>query len=359
MKIVITGGGTGGHVFPALAIAEELRSRGHELLYIGSDRGLEARLAPEKNIRFIPVRTGPVKNQSLLRKIKTVFQLVSATLWSYRLLRRERIGAVVGVGGYISVPVALAGFLLRIPVFLQEQNVSVGIANRFLGRISRRIFLGFPEAAKYFPADKCVFTGNPIRKEFFKPLPSYNPEAKTLLILGGSQGAKAINQVITQSLSRIPSDWKIIHQTGVSDADAVRATYEKSFKGTFTVKPFIENMVDTMASASVVVSRSGAVTVSELVQIGRPVIFVPFPRRGQNDQTDNARWVESHGGALVVEQGEQFSERFWSAWDSIFENHRLGAMAASFSTLRRPSAIATIGDRIEAELGTASNSIPG
>lgn len=350
-KIVITGGGTGGHVFPALAIAEELKKRGHDLLYVGSDRGLEAKLAPQKQIRFLAIRTGPVKNQSLLRIVKTLFQLVRAIFWSARLLRSEKVEAVVGVGGYISVPVCVAAFLLRKPVFLQEQNVSVGIANRFLGRLSRKIFLGFPEAARFFNAAKCEATGNPIRPEFFKNVAPFNANGKTLLILGGSQGARSINQVIAQNLDRLPPDLHIIHQTGAAEEASVRSAYEAKYPGTAKVSAFIDDVVAAMNEATIVVSRSGAITVSELVQVGRPCLLVPFPRQGQNDQTDNARWLESAGAAVVVEQGEGFLERFWAAWRKVYEPQRLASMAASFSTLRRPPAIATICDRIEKEIG--------
>jgi UDP-N-acetylglucosamine--N-acetylmuramyl-(pentapeptide) pyrophosphoryl-undecaprenol N-acetylglucosamine transferase len=349
-RIVITGGGTGGHVFPALALAEELKSRGNEILYIGSDRGLEARLAPEKKIRFIAVRTGPVKNQKLTRLIKTAFQLFAAILWSIRVLRKERMDAVVGVGGYISVPVCVAAFLLRKPVFLQEQNVSVGIANRFLGKLSKKIFLGFPEAARFFRPEKCVDTGNPIRKEFFQKQTPYSSTSKHLLVLGGSQGAKAVNQVLAHHLDRLPNDYSVTHQTGVSDHTATEAAYHSHFKGTARVTPFIDDIASEMEKASIVVSRSGAITVSELVQIGRPCILVPFPRVGQNDQTDNAKWLERKGVAVVVEQGEGFQERFWAAWDRLCVPGKLEAMANQFSALRRPPAIATICDRITDEL---------
>lgn len=351
LKTIITGGGTGGHVFPALAIAEELRNRGHDLLYVGSDRGLEARLAPQKQIRFIPIRTGPVKNQSVVRVVKTLFQLIGAIWWSIQLLRKEKPNAVMGVGGYISVPVCVAAFLLRIPVFLQEQNVSVGIANRFLGRLSRKIFLGFPEAARYFKAAKCVTTGNPIRKEFFEKQPEYNPRGRTLLILGGSQGARSINQVVVQNLDRLPPDIHVIHQTGASDFESVKAAYAMKYPGTAEVAPFIEDVVGAMAKATIVVSRSGAITVSELVQMERPAILVPFPRTGQNDQTDNARWLENNGAAVTVEQGEGFLERYWAAWAKTFRVERLSQMHAGFSALRRPPAIATICDQIESAMG--------
>ncbi len=350
-KIVITGGGTGGHVFPALAIAEELKNRGYDILYIGSDRGMEARLAPQKGVRFLPIKTGPVKNQKITRLFKTFFQLIGAVIWAWRLLRREKVAAVVGVGGYISVPACVAGFLLRKPVFLQEQNVSVGIANRFLGHLSRRVFLGFEQAKRFFNPAKCVPTGNPIRKEFFAaPAQTYDPHGKTLVVLGGSQGARAINQVIAQNLERLPQDWHIIHQTGVSDFESVKAAYQMKYPGRAEVSPFIEDMVGTMAKATFVVSRSGAITVSELVQMGKPCLLVPFPRQGQNDQTDNARWMEGAGGAVMVEQGEGFTERFWAAWNRTVGPSKLASMAQGVSALRRPPAIATICDRIEADL---------
>ena len=189
-KIIITGGGTGGHVFPALAIAEEMRDRDYRVLYVGTTRGMEAKLVPEKGFPFFTVNTGSVKNQKALKVLKTLFQLVGAVGWAIRFLRREKPAAVIGVGGYVSVPTCVAAFLLRIPVFLQEQNTSVGIANRFLGKLSRKIFLGFDQARDYFPSAKCVFTGNPIRKDFYsEALPPYNASGKCLVILGGSQGA--------------------------------------------------------------------------------------------------------------------------------------------------------------------------
>lgn len=349
-RIVITGGGTGGHVFPALALAEELKARGNEVLYVGSDRGLEAKLAPQKQLRFVCVRTGPVKNQKVTRLIKTFLQLGRAILWSIWLLRKEKTEAVVGVGGYISVPVCVAAFVLRIPVFLQEQNVSVGIANRFLGRISRRVFLGFPEAERFFAPGKSVFTGNPIRKEFFTPAKPYRPEEKHLLVLGGSQGAKAINQVIAGNLDRLGPGYEVTHQTGVADAENTRLQYEAGFKGKASVSPFIEDIATAMQKASIVVSRSGAITVSELIQVGRPCLLVPFPRQGQNDQTDNAQLLANRGVAVVVEQGEGFVERFWAAWNTLQEAGKLKEMESRFSALRRPPAIATICDLIEGEL---------
>jgi UDP-N-acetylglucosamine--N-acetylmuramyl-(pentapeptide) pyrophosphoryl-undecaprenol N-acetylglucosamine transferase len=350
-KIIITGGGTGGHVFPALAIAEELRARGYQILYVGTERGMEAKLVPAKGFAFLTVRTGSVKNQSALRILKTLGQLVGAIVWGIRLLRRERPLAVVGVGGYVSVPVCVAAFLCRVPMFLQEQNTSVGIANRFLGRLSRRVFLGFDQAREFFPSGRTVFTGNPIRREFYAPdLPAYDPTARCLVVLGGSQGAQAINQAIVDLLPDLPADVSIVHQTGQKDLEATEKAYRARCRGKYEVSAFISDMPATYARASLVISRSGALTVSELIQVGRPAILVPYPRKGQNDQTTNAYWLEKCRVAKVVEQGPDFPARLATAFREAFEPERLRHMAENFSQLRTSGALVSIADQIEGEL---------
>lgn len=353
-KIIITGGGTGGHVFPALTIASELKRRGFELLYIGSDRGFEARLAPEHGVPFISVKTGAIKNQSLFTKFRTLVRLFSATLWAMRILKREKAAAVVGVGGYVSVPVCLAAFLLRRPIFLQEQNASVGIANRFLGKLCRTVFLGFAEGEQYFPSGRSIITGNPIRAGF-SPIGDepFQADKISLLILGGSQGAKAINDAILANLARMNAS-HIVHQTGEKDFERVRDAYRQAGYAKVEVSPFIKDMAKAYRDATLVVSRSGALTVSELIQVGRPAIFVPYPRRGQNDQTENAYMLERAGAAAVVEQGEGFNERFWTCYCEVANPTRLASMAENYSGLRRPDAIGTIGAHIESVLSATA-----
>ncbi len=346
-KIVVTGGGTGGHVFPALAICEELIARGFKILYVGSQKGLEARLVPEKKIPFFFVRSGAIKNQSFLNILRTFSTLISSILWSIRLLLNERPVAVIGVGGYVSFPISIAAWLIRIPLYLQEQNVSVGITNRILGRFSKRIFLGFNEAERYFPKSKCIVTGNPIRKDFFVDNPTpYNPKKKFLLVIGGSQGAHAINEAICLLLEKLNAQYEglsILHQTGDLDYEFVRSSYEKYFKGNYVIMPFISEVAKAYAKASLVIARAGALTVSEIIQMGRPTIFIPYPRRGQNDQTSNAYFMKSSGVAEVVEQGNLFHERLWTALIKTFDPEVLLCMSAGFSKLRRPVATATIG----------------
>lgn len=350
-KIIITGGGTGGHVFPALAIAEHLRQNGWEVLYVGTSHGMEARLVAEKNFPFFTVQTGALKNQGLLKKVKTVFLLLKGLLWSARFLREQKPQMVLGVGGYVSAPICLAAFLLRIPVYLQEQNASVGIANRLLGRLARKVFLGFKEAEGCFPKGRSVFTGNPLRTVFYSPeVKTFNAKTNHLLILGGSQGAKAINSAVADLLPRIYERFpeiQITHQTGVTDQPVIEARYKTDAKGPFKVQAFITNMVEAYNESAFVICRAGALTVSELIQVGRPALFVPYPRRGQNDQTANAALVQKAGAGFVVEQGENFTERLWTVLERAFEPENLRKMSEKYSSLRSNNGLDSIRTHLE------------
>lgn len=354
-KILFTGGGTGGHVFPALAMAEEMQRRGFAIQYVGTSQGMESKLVPKKGIPFFTVRTGAVKNQSLLKIVKTLFQLVQAVAWSWRFLGKERPDGVIGVGGYVSVPVCFAAVLRNIPLFIQEQNATAGIANRVLARWAHQVFLGFALAKDGLPANKCLVTGNPLRKEMDRPdFPAHNPNANCLLIMGGSQGAHAINEVVVELLPEIEKlslGMRILHQTGEKDYDFVKAAYEKSYRGPFTVVPFITDMAKAYSDASMVIARSGALTVSELIAVGRPALLVPFPRKGQNDQTTNAYFLEREGAAIVVEQGENFKARFLSRFQNLLSPSTLSEMGKNYCKLRTPGALATIGDQVEKQIG--------
>lgn len=353
-KVVITGGGTGGHVFPALAIAEELRKRKISVLYVGSASGMESTFVPQKGFPFYTVASGAIKNQNALKKIGTVIQLIKGVFWAVFFLRRERPDLTLGVGGYVSFPVCFASFILGIPVYLQEQNASVGIANRLLGKIAQKIFLGFQQAEEAFSAQKCLVTGNPLRENFLTapPLP-LSTRPLHLLILGGSQGARAINaalmELIPQLLQQVP-DLHVTHQTGKSDWERVETSYRRCSNPNIGAVPFIDDMVSAYQKASLVICRAGALTVSELIQMGRPAIFVPYPRQGQNDQTANARFVETAGAARVIEQGPHFEERLKLAVESLLKPQILEEMAQKTSRLRSASGLATIGSQIEAAL---------
>lgn len=354
LKLIVTGGGTGGHVFPALAIASELKDRGITVLYVGGKRGLESKLVPQSAIPFFTVDSGQVKNQGLFKMFQTIFKLCKGILWSTSFLLKEKPDAVIGVGGYISFPICFSAWALRIPLYLQEQNVSVGIANRVLGQVARNIFIGFDRAKQYFPHKKTIWTGNPLRKKFYgtniQPIQIDKP---VLLILGGSQGAYAINSVILQYLEKfrelLPT-LSILHQTGEKDFDRVRATYQTKFSGTYAIFPFISDMLKAYQEASIIVARAGALTVTEIIQVKRPTLFIPYPRKGQNDQTANAYLLKENGCAEVVEEGPNFDERFWTTFQSILKPPRLLEMSKHFSKLHVGNAAASIGDHIERDL---------
>jgi len=199
-----------------------------------------------------------------------------------------------------------------------------------------------------------VLTGNPLREIFYEhpssPVPA---DSQTLLVLGGSQGARAINEALMELAPRMLQKFpkmKIVHQTGKSDAPKVESLYQTLATGHLKAKPFIENMFEAYQSASLIICRAGALTVSEIIQCGRPAIFVPYPRRGQNDQTANAHLLEQAGGARVVEQGPQFSARLWQAFEDCFNSPKLQEMAEKTSRLRSRSSLATIGDQIQVAL---------
>lgn len=351
-KFVLTGGGTGGHVFPALSLAEEFVRRGYEVLYVGTERGLEAKYAPQAGIPFYSLKTGPLKNQSIIRRVRSLFDLLRGVLWSVKFLKTHKPQGVLGVGGYVSAPMSIAARLTGRPLFLQEQNVSVGIANRFLGKLAKKIFLGFPQARTAFQSDKCIVTGNPLRKEFFSaPIATYSAAPIRLLIFGGSQGAKAVNDGVLDALKELLAlhpTISILHQTGKADFERVQSFYQQNCKAAFTVLPFIDNMVEAYQTASLVICRSGALTVSELIHVKRPALFVPFPRVGQNDQTANAAWMESLGVARVALQGENFSARFKTTLFECLPPATLTHMHQNYSRLHVGNASTTIIDHIEA-----------
>ncbi len=355
--IVVTGGGTGGHVFPALAISKELRKRGFEIFYIGSDRGMEAKLAPLHDIPFRAIRSGAIKNQNPIQIARSLLRVAWATLWSLSFLFRKKPAAVIGVGGYVSVPVCCAAYVMGIPIFIQEQNTSVGIANRFLGKLAKRIFLGFEQAKYFFPLERTLITGNPLREEIGNhPFPTIDANHPNLLILGGSQGAHAINRAVLTSLPTLRKNFpklEILHQTGTRDLDEARKAYEPHYPNAKIV-PFIEDMAGAYRDATLVVSRSGALTVSELIWVGRPAVLVPYPRRGQNDQTDNAKYLANSGAAVIVEEGVDFGDRFRKALCSALDSH-LSEMASSYSKLRTPGALVSIAARIEQDLSNRKN----
>jgi UDP-N-acetylglucosamine--N-acetylmuramyl-(pentapeptide) pyrophosphoryl-undecaprenol N-acetylglucosamine transferase len=348
MRVVIAGGGTGGHVIPALAIAQQLKKRYEaEVLFIGTARGIETRLVPQAGFPLELIKVGALKNVSLLTRAKTMLDLPRALWTAGRMLTDFDPDIVIGVGGYASGPAMFAAIRRRIPTVAFEPNVVPGFANRIVARWVSAAAVHFQETCSYFK--NCKVTGVPVRDAFFHISPKI-AGAPTLLVFGGSQGARAINQAMIASLrglrDRIPT-LHIIHQTGTRDHGEVLAAYRESGISS-EVHSFIDDMPGMFARADLIVCRSGASTVGEITAAGKAAIFVPFPRAADDHQNVNARALERAGAAVVVEE---------SALDAAYlvdtiavligDAPRLKAMSVAARSLAHPNAVEEIADMVE------------
>jgi UDP-N-acetylglucosamine--N-acetylmuramyl-(pentapeptide) pyrophosphoryl-undecaprenol N-acetylglucosamine transferase len=309
MKVILAGGGTGGHVIPALAIAEELRQRGHDAAFVGTARGMETRLVPKAGFPLHLVNIGAFNRVSLTTRLATTARLPLAVLSAIRILRGFRARAVIGVGGYAAAPATMAAVLLRIPVVLFEPNVVPGFANRIVARFAANAAVHFAQTGKWFP--RFEVTGVPVRPAFFA-LPARRTQPPALLLFGGSQGARALNRILRESaaelLRRMPN-LKIVHQTGEREFEGLRAFYEHAGLGV-EARPFLDDMPQRFADADLIVCRSGASTVAEIAAAGKCALFVPFPGAADDHQLHNAELLAGSGAALLIAEHELTPERF-------------------------------------------------
>jgi UDP-N-acetylglucosamine--N-acetylmuramyl-(pentapeptide) pyrophosphoryl-undecaprenol N-acetylglucosamine transferase len=313
VKIVIAAGGTGGHLYPGIAIAREiLAEAGNEVLFVGTEQGIEGKVLPKEGlpVRFIPM--GRLKGMDAGSVLKTFITLPRSLARSVGLLRQERPHAVVGVGGYASGPVALAAWLLGIPLVIVEPNSYAGLANRVLVRFAKKVFVCFPgkDQQGFFPASKKVLTGPLVRKgldlgDREKALAEFGlaPGRFTVLAMGGSGGAHAINMTMQEAAKQLKDvpDLQVLHQTGEKDASAVKDGYGQAGVKA-VVLPYIHDMAGAYAAADLVVSRSGATTVAELAVLGKRAVLVPYPYAADNHQEYNARSLAERGGVEVIVQ---------------------------------------------------------
>lgn len=352
-RFLMAGGGTGGHVLPALAVAEELRRRGHEVLFVGTRTGLEARLVPAAGFQIEWIRIGGLQRVGLARQVRTAVQLPWATWRALRMLGRRRPTAVFSLGGYAAGPVLLAAWLRRIPMVLMEPNAVPGLTNRWMGRLAARVLINFPETAGHLPAARAELTGLPVREEFFE-LPARPSEATlTLLITGGSQGSRRLNLAARESwpLFREASlAVRLIHQTGPQEHDEVaRAFAGSGLEG--EVVPFIQDMPGALARADLVVSRAGAGAVAELAAAGKPALLVPFPYAADNHQWRNAKALARAGAARLVPDAECTGARLFEEVRALAaQPGLLASMGAAARRLARPGAARRAADVLE-ELG--------
>ncbi len=355
MRVILAGGGTGGHVIPALAIAQELKTQYQaELLFIGTSRGIENRLVPAAGFTLKLIEVGTLNRVSWQTRLKTFTGLPGAVLEARRMLKEFHPDVVIGVGGYASGPAMLAAVLGRIPTVAFEPNVVPGFANRVVARWVSAAAVHFEETSRYFKNAKV--TGVPVRDAFFKIAPK-SPGQPTLLVFGGSQGAQAINRAMIESapalIERLP-ELHIIHQTGERDYNAAQAAYT-SLGASAEAHRFIDDMPAYFEQADLIVCRSGASTVAEIAAAGKPAVFVPFPRAADDHQKRNAEALERAGAALMLEESKLTQESLVNTVSSLLADKiRLTQMGQAASKLAHPNAARDVAEIASRLAGTDS-----
>jgi len=349
-RVILTTGGTGGHIFPALAVAEELRARHPDmkLLFVGSEHGPEAELSALAGVPFVglPVRGFWGRG---LKSLKAAVGMLRALWRSFFLLRHFAPQVVMGFGGYAAFATVLMAHCLGIPAAVHEQNALAGVSNKILGRLTGNILCSLPET-QGFAGCSPVLTGNPIRRCILEAGQRVRRgEGKHLLIMGGSQGAKAVNTYVAQALPRFKkAEIAIWHQSGNADYERMLALYKDAGMDEARLEPFIHDMGQAYAWADLALCRSGATTVAELAACGLPAAFVPFPHATHDHQTTNARLLERNGAALVVAECELDRRDFAGMIiDLLSRPDRLAEMSEAARKLARPQAAAAVANFLE------------
>ncbi len=328
MKWVIVAGGTGGHIFPGIALAEYLLQQKKEVVFISGKRKVEKEILKNRPFSVYELDVEGFLGKSLINKIKAFNKMIKAILKSYKLIKNIDPDIILATGGYISFPVVLVGKLQRKVLGLHEQNIEPGMANKILSKLVDKIFISIKGSEKFFPKEKVIFSGNIIRKEILTKVKKEHT-GKGLLIIGGSLGAKFINELATEIvplLLKEIEDLRIIHQTGLDNYKEVRDKYNlvikniKNAKERLTILPFIENMAWAYSQADLVLSRAGATTLAELFATGKPAILIPFPYATRNHQEKNAKAVAEKGGAIVIRQNEADSKKVYKIIKNLLNN---------------------------------------
>ncbi len=362
LRVLMVAGGTGGHIFPALAVAEELRARakrhdpnspGPDILFLGTGRGLEARLVPAAAFPLRTVAAAGLKGIGGLRRLRNLLVLPRSAVETALVLREFQPDVVVGLGGYLAGPAMLEAALQDIPTLLIEPNAVPGFTNRVLSPVVRLAAVGFAEAASFFGA-KGRLTGHAVRKAFNAVPPKEHVPPFTVLILGGSQGSAAINDCLRRSLPLLARErerWRFIHQTGERDYNAVRKAYQE--RGlTAEVYSFVDDVPEAFARADLVISRAGATAVAELAAAGKAALLIPFPGATDQHQLENATALARAGAARVLPQAELTPERLVTELRELLDHlDELAQMERRARGLAHPDAAAQIADLIEGLAG--------
>lgn len=363
MKIMVAGGGTGGHLYPGLAVAAAFRRRHPDgsVVFVGTKNGIEARVVPEQGYPVETIRVEGLIGRGWMRQVRSLLVLPAAIVRAGSIIGRHRPDVVLGVGGYAAGPVVLAARLKGIPIVIQEQNAVPGLTNRMLGRMAGRIAVAYRSANRWFPSDRTYLTGNPARsglgsveRREARGRFGLSPEAPTLFVLGGSRGARVLNERMAEaagSLGRAVPGLQVIHQAGPGrsqEIDALREAYAKAGIPA-AVLEFVEDMPAALAASDLVMARAGAATLSELALAGRPAVLVPYPFSAHGHQAANAREASDAGGAVVIDQEDLTLLRVVETLGALFSDRgRTDAMGRAMRRLARPDAADRVVDLLEA-----------
>jgi UDP-N-acetylglucosamine--N-acetylmuramyl-(pentapeptide) pyrophosphoryl-undecaprenol N-acetylglucosamine transferase len=350
MTFLMAGGGTGGHVIPAIAVARELERRGHRAVFAGTLTGMDARLVPAAGFPIEWIEIGGLKRVGIMRLLRTAAQLPSSVWKALGILRRYAAAGVFSMGGYAAGPPVLAALVRRLPVVLMEPNAMPGFTNRSVGRFAARALVSFEETLRWFPAGRGEVTGLPVREDFFRVGPKPPGESVTVLITGGSQGSRTLNRAARESWPRFrsgPRRYRLIHQTGPGEFSDVENQFAESGVEGRAI-PFIDDMARVFAESDVVVCRAGAGAVAELAAAGKPSVLVPFPFAADDHQTRNAEVMARAGAARMVADRDLTGDRLFEEVDAICHSaDGLRRMGEAARRLARPGAAAKAADALE------------
>jgi UDP-N-acetylglucosamine--N-acetylmuramyl-(pentapeptide) pyrophosphoryl-undecaprenol N-acetylglucosamine transferase len=351
LKLLIAGGGTGGHVIPAIAVAREWlkRDQRRDVIFVGTQRGLETRLVPEAGLKLELIRSAGLKGMGIAQFVHNLLLLRLAFWDSLAILRRHHFAAAFGVGGYAAGPLMLSAIISGLPSVIFEPNAEAGFTNRVLADVATRIAAGFPSVAERL-GHRAVMTGCPVRAEFFQAPPPRPNLPYRILITGGSQGSRAVNRAVMDALNILSAEstrLKIVHQTGERDYDSVRHAYAATTMEA-EVAPFFSRMAERFAEADLIICRSGAITVSEVAAAGRAAIFIPFGAATDSHQMRNAEELVRSGAARLIPESELSGARLAREILALIDRPpMLVELGTRARELARPNAAEKIVDLIE------------
>lgn len=356
MKVIIAGGGTGGHIFPAISVAEEILGRKgpNDVLFVGVKTGLENELIPKRGYRIEHITARGIKGRGLLKSLGAFISAGRGVFDSLSILKAYRPDVVLGVGGYVSGPMVLAASISRVPTAICEQNAYPGVTNRMLGRFVNRVFAAFEDSGKFFPRGKVLITGNPVRKDILSAAPGAdNTDTLTILVFGGSQGAHKLNASVPEAIYKLGrKDISVIHQTGTKDLELVKKAYD-TYGIPALALAFIDDMAGSYSEAGFVIARSGAGTVAEITALGKPSLLVPYPFATNDHQLANARALERAGASIVVEDRDAAPDNLSRALTNALHKDKLKEMSSHARSLGRPGAAAQIVDQLSKLAGVS------